>query len=100
MSRKHDEEMSCREFVEIVTEYLEGALSEERRAALHAHIDECGGCSAYLAQMEQTIAALRGLDGERDLPGGAERRSRSVPRAPGRRYLIFSVETIPAWSES
>ena len=63
MSRKRDEEMSCREFVEIVTEYLEGALSEERRAALHAHIDECGGCSAYLAQMEHTIAALRGLDG-------------------------------------
>ena len=63
MSRKHDEEMTCREFVETVTEYLEGALSDERRAALHAHIDECGGCNAYLAQMKHTISALRGLDG-------------------------------------
>ena len=62
MRRKRDDEMTCREFVEIVTEYLEGALSAERRASLHAHIDECGGCSAYLKQMEQTIGALRGLD--------------------------------------
>jgi anti-sigma factor RsiW len=53
--------MTCQEFVELVTEYLEGELSEARRAELHAHIDECGGCSAYLAQMRQTIAALGGL---------------------------------------
>ena len=54
-------EMSCQEFVELVTEYLEGALTEERRAELHAHIDECGGCSRYLQQMRDTIAALSTL---------------------------------------
>ena len=64
--------MSCREFVEIVTEYLEGALSEERLAALHAHIDECGGCTAYLSQMQQTIAGLRGLAVSGDLPQTVE----------------------------
>jgi anti-sigma factor RsiW len=56
--------MTCQEFVELVTEYLEGELSEARRAELHAHIDECGGCSAYLAQMRATIAALGGLSTE------------------------------------
>ena len=54
-------EMTCPEFVEVVTEYLEGALTEERRAELHAHIDECGGCSRYLQQMRDTIAALATL---------------------------------------
>jgi len=54
-------DISCREFVELVTEHLEGALSEERRAELHAHMDECGGCSRYLEQMRATIAALAAL---------------------------------------
>ena len=53
--------MTCQEFVELVTEYLEGALTEERRAELHAHIDECGGCTLYLQQMRTTIAALATL---------------------------------------
>lgn len=73
MSGGSDAEMTCREFVEVVTEYLEGALSDERRAALHAHIDACGGCTAYLAQMQQTIAGLRGLAISGDLPQTAER---------------------------
>ncbi len=60
--------MTCREFVEIVTEYLEGAFSEERRAELDAHIHECGGCSAYLAQMRQTVTALGWLAEDGELP--------------------------------
>ncbi|HEX2127880.1 MAG TPA: zf-HC2 domain-containing protein [Solirubrobacterales bacterium] len=56
--------MTCQEFVEVVTEYLEGALTEERRAQLHAHIDECGGCTNYLQQMRTTIAALATLPPE------------------------------------
>jgi anti-sigma factor RsiW len=56
-----ENEMTCREFVEAVTEYLEGALTDARRAELHEHINECGGCSTYLDQMRQTIAALGGL---------------------------------------
>ena len=57
-------EMTCQEFVELVTEYLEGALTEERRAELHAHIEQCGGCSMYLQQMRDTIAALSALPPE------------------------------------
>lgn len=56
--------MTCQEFVELVTEYLEGALTEERRSELHAHIDECGGCTRYLQQMRDTIAALATLPPE------------------------------------
>ena len=72
MTPRNATEMTCREFVEVVTEYLEGALSDERRAALHAHIDDCGGCTAYLKQMQQTIGALRGLAESGDLPATRE----------------------------
>ena len=65
-------EMSCQEFVELVTEYLEGALTEERRAELHAHIDECGGCSRYLQQMRDTIAALATLPPDNGFPESRE----------------------------
>lgn len=59
--------MACREAVELVSDYLERALSEAERRRLEAHLAECEGCEVYLAQMRQTIAGLRGL-GARSLP--------------------------------
>lgn len=49
------EELSCQELVELVTEYLEGALPPGERARFDAHILECPGCERYLAQMRTTI---------------------------------------------
>lgn len=51
--------MSCQELVELVTDYLEGALSEEDRARFDEHLAECAGCRAYLAQMRGTLRAVR-----------------------------------------
>jgi anti-sigma factor RsiW len=53
--------MTCQEFVELVTDYLEGGLTEERRTELRIHMDECGGCSTYFKQMRETITALSAL---------------------------------------
>jgi anti-sigma factor RsiW len=50
------EELSCRELVELVTDYLEGALAAEDRARFDAHVDECTGCARYLEQIRVTIA--------------------------------------------
>jgi predicted anti-sigma-YlaC factor YlaD len=47
--------MDCQNLVELVTEYLEGALDEDLRAAVEAHLAECEGCSNYLEQMRTTI---------------------------------------------
>ncbi len=47
--------LSCREFIEIVTEYLEGSLPPEEKARFEAHLAECDGCDTYLEQMKQTI---------------------------------------------
>ena len=49
------EALSCRELVELVTDYLEGALSAEERARFEEHIRPCGGCRTYLEQMRATI---------------------------------------------
>ena len=58
-------QLSCRELVELVTDYLEGTLDPARLAALDAHLAGCDGCGTYVEQMRQTVAALRGLgDGE------------------------------------
>ena len=50
------EQLSCREFVELVTDYLEGALPEEERLRFEDHISRCDGCRAYLEQIRQTVA--------------------------------------------
>lgn len=47
--------MTCKELVELVTEYLEGSLPEDVRARMDQHISGCDGCSSYLEQMRQTI---------------------------------------------
>ena len=47
--------LACQELVELVTSYLEGALSPKERAAFEYHIGTCDGCGQYLQQMRQTI---------------------------------------------
>ena len=47
--------LSCREFVELVTEYLEEALPPAERRRFEAHLSLCPGCDTYLHQMRQTI---------------------------------------------
>jgi anti-sigma factor RsiW len=47
--------MSCRELVELVTAYLEDALSLEDRLRFETHLSGCDHCSTYLEQMRLTI---------------------------------------------
>jgi anti-sigma factor RsiW len=57
-------ELSCREVVELVTEYLEGVLPRRDRKRFERHIAGCGGCTAHLAQMRRTIDATGRLTEE------------------------------------
>ena len=50
--------VACREFVELVTEHLEGTLPEALERAVAAHLELCGPCAVYLEQMRRTSAAL------------------------------------------
>ena len=53
--------VACREFVELVTDHLEGALPEHVERAVLAHLELCDPCVIYLEQMRSTTAALRAL---------------------------------------
>ena len=57
-------ELTCQEMVELVTDYLEGALSARDRARFERHIAGCVHCTAYLEQMRITIRALGRLPSE------------------------------------
>ena len=48
--------MVCREAVELVTDYLEGALSQAQRRRFEAHLAGCPDCPEYLAQIRAVIA--------------------------------------------
>ena len=49
------EQLSCRELVELVTDYVEGALSAEEHERVDHHLETCRGCRTYVEQMRQTI---------------------------------------------
>jgi anti-sigma factor RsiW len=65
------DEMSCRELVELVTEYFEGTLAAADRDRFEAHLAACRACRAYLAQMRLTVDALGRLS-EQDVEPDAE----------------------------
>lgn len=49
------EQLSCQELVELVTEYLEGALPPDDRDRFDSHIAACDGCRKYLEQISVTV---------------------------------------------
>lgn len=65
-------ELTCRELVEIVTDYLEGAMPPSERRRLEDHLTGCGGCRAYIDQMRQTVALTGELREEHVEPEAAE----------------------------
>ena len=73
-------DLSCKELVELVTEYLEGALSPAERARFEAHLASCRGCRAYLEQMRWTIRTLGTLT-EDSIPAEAKRKLLGTFRA-------------------
>jgi anti-sigma factor RsiW len=50
-------DLVCQQAVELVTDYLEEALSQVDRRRFERHLAGCPHCTEYLAQMRATIAA-------------------------------------------
>jgi anti-sigma factor RsiW len=63
-------DLTCRELVELVTAYLEGALPLPERRRFEAHLRGCESCWAYLEQIRLTIRSVGGL-AEDDVPAPA-----------------------------
>jgi anti-sigma factor (TIGR02949 family) len=54
-------DLACTEEVELITDYLEGALPDADRRRLEAHLETCPGCTEYLEQMKTVAGSLRDL---------------------------------------
>lgn len=67
MSAARPQDLACRELVELLTEFLEGALDEGTRTQVEQHLVLCPGCTEYLRQFRVSIGATRRL-AEEDLP--------------------------------
>ena len=59
------DEVTCQQFVELVTEYFEGALEPRTLSQVEEHLAMCDWCDTYLEQMQATIASLRELGDKR-----------------------------------
>jgi anti-sigma factor (TIGR02949 family) len=52
-------DLACNQVVELVTDYLEGAMAPAEARALEAHLATCPGCTEYLGQMRSIAGSLR-----------------------------------------
>jgi anti-sigma factor RsiW len=82
VTARHD--IHCSELVEAASAYVDGAIDSDRRGRLEEHLVFCAGCTAYVAQFNDTVRLLRRLP-----PG---------PLSPERRAeleRLLAVETSP-----
>ena len=56
--------LACQEIVELVTDYLEGAMDAPLRASFDAHLAGCPHCTRYLEQMAATIRVAGSISAE------------------------------------
>ena len=62
--------MTCKELVELVTDYLEGRLSPADLERFEEHLALCEYCVTYIEQIRASVAVLGTLR-EDTLPSGA-----------------------------
>jgi anti-sigma factor RsiW len=64
--------MTCKELVEVVTDYLEGRLPDATLAQLEEHLAACDGCTLYVEQMKLTLRTLGQIPEETVTPAARE----------------------------
>jgi anti-sigma factor RsiW len=61
------EHVTCQQVVELVSDYLDRALSPDEASLFEQHVNFCDGCDWYLDQMRATVATV-GRITEQDVP--------------------------------
>ena len=67
------EDLTCQQLVELVTDYLEGAMPPEDRDRFEQHLVLCDGCASYLEQMRTTVMVAGALTEQSIAPDAQER---------------------------
>lgn len=65
--------VTCREVIDLLTDYVEDALPAEERLRVEAHLATCEGCTTYLEQVWETIR-LTGMLTEEQIPDEEKQR--------------------------
>ena len=60
-------EYSCQEMTEVVTNYLDDALTPDERQRFERHLSRCAGCTTYVDQMRETIRQTGAVPREESL---------------------------------
>ena len=61
-------EFSCQEMIEVVTNYLDDALPSDERQRFERHLSYCAGCNTYVDQIRETIRQTGIVRREESLP--------------------------------
>ena len=62
MATAQEDDLACQELVEIINEYLDGALPPDERERFEAHLEICEGWRRYLDRMRTTILVIGRLN--------------------------------------
>ena len=77
-----DQEVTCQEFVELITDYFEGELAPRTLSQVEEHLVMCDWCVTYAEQMRDTVALLGTLS-EPSPPVPSERLLEALRAASG-----------------
>ena len=67
MTRLTDE-LTCREMVDFIADYLDGSLAPHRRDIFDAHLRQCPDCVAYLGSYAATVQLAKGCEPDAPVP--------------------------------
>jgi hypothetical protein len=66
-TREFEHGYTCKEIVELATEYVEGALTRSQMTQFELHLNFCEGCVAFVDQIRAT-ATMAGRLSEEEIP--------------------------------
>ena len=61
MSGTATDDLACRDLVEVITDYFDGAMNDDDRTRFERHLAGCSGCQAVLSQFRTTLQITRRL---------------------------------------
>lgn len=75
MTDRHQQNSShCKEYLQQISEYIDGELSPELCKKLEEHLAGCTNCTVVVNTLKRTIEVYQMEEQSRELPEGAKRR--------------------------